>query len=897
MESKHIANGFMDVCGRLGTHPELAETSLSAAGDPSWKSGHMIDFHHLVDRRARTLLRNRKSGIRSPEEYGVPLIGADKLSVSGAPELVHTKDGLHAFMKSLERQPLTQLAKTVPHGLRQSKLFEALIQHSIPMPRAMWLIKIIYLNRIKSPTERMAVWTKDLCQYVGEFLREGFTTQPAPNVMSSGRSGGDAAEREIQEKWNYIVALVKWSHSANVLDKELLLTTIIEYVENSRESFGVHRVATVVSKLLPILTLFVSFATRMHSLTGRLANLCIRILRRDDIFAASGMDVGLKGGATLDDHSVAVVFDILRGLLVSSPDAFLVQKIELPTMDELRDRYPRMQIPQSFAGGVEYVRGRLESLRSMAAPAEISQRRLEVILLLDRSLAGGDRSEAERYVATCQVLRSSSSDQGNAFRDLVHIVCEWATKVPSGGGPSTRRQNVASALLKNFQQALKKQRDNKGSSTTNQVGGQSASTDVVQEATYSWIQKVHDNDPDDYDHGAFIERSELVLALFRHGVSSLDGLTSRLIVDGTMEDVKRQNLIIFYTALLLRIRDCSEKERPKMRNQRATISALIRNARATLHVVRGKKRKFDESFSIDDDALNEQVSALITKTLKGDIDLTSVKSALTALNGWYFASQYARAALETTDSSNVIFSIGVLRTAGYVEPIVEFLEASLRKGVNKGVILSHLSSYRDAISKDVADLLQERLTSSFVADSDSIVRLIEAQGDALSGAISYAGDMRKLVDFCHKTACSLQDFAPTGDTRPSKTAISLAKLVSQLVTHGHVPLEQALRLLVPFQPPGVHDRVRSFWLSSLLAHPVHMLPIRSELDVLAIDAAKESLPADLLVEAVSFLAAAVLSSASGTEHWSSPASTLTVSIFHDVFHFSHGLFSMTRPHN
>ena len=93
-------------------------------------------------------------------------------------------------MKSLERQPLTQLAKTVPHGLRQSKLFEALIQHSIPMPRAMWLIKIIYLNRIKSPTERMAVWTKDLCQYVGELLREGFTTQPAPNVMSSGRSGG-----------------------------------------------------------------------------------------------------------------------------------------------------------------------------------------------------------------------------------------------------------------------------------------------------------------------------------------------------------------------------------------------------------------------------------------------------------------------------------------------------------------------------------------------------------------------------------------------------------------------------------------------------------------------------------------------------------------------------------
>lgn len=900
MESKHIANGFMDVCGRLGTHPELAETSLSAAGDARWKSGHMIDFHNLVDMRARTLLRNRKSGARPPEEYGVPLIGADKLSVSGAPELVHTKgDGLHAFMKSLERQPLTQLAKTVPHGLRQSKLFEALIQHSIPMPRALWLIKIIYLNRTKSPTERMTVWTKDLCQYVGELLREGFTTQPAPNVTSSGRSSGVASERGIREKWNYIVALVKWSDSANVLDQELLLTTIIEYVEKSRESFGMHRVATVVSKLLPILTLFVSFATRMHSLTGRLANVCTSILRHDDILAASGMDLGLKGGATLDDHSVAVVFDILRGLLVSSPDAFLVQKIELPTMDELRDRYPRMQIPRSFADSVEYVRGRVESLRSMAAPAEISQRRLDVILLLDRSLAGGDPVEAERYVATCQALRSSSSDQGNALRALVHIVCEWATMVASGGAPSTRRQNVASALLKNFQQALKKQNDNKGSSTTNQVVGQSTSTDVVEEAAYSWIQKVHDNDPDDYDDGAFIERSELVLALFRHGVSSLDGLTSRLIVDGTMEDVKRQNLIIFYTALLFRIRHCSEKERSAMRNQRATIAALIQNARATLHIVRGRKRKLDgmdESFPIDENALNEQVSALITQTLKSDMDLTSVKSALTALNRWHFASQYVRAALETADCSNIIFSIGVLRTAGFVEPIIEFLEALLQKDINRGVVLSHLLSFRDVASKDIAKPLQDRLTS-FDADSDSVLRLIEAQGNALSGAIPYAGNMRKLVEFCHKTASSLQEFASTGDAKPSGTAISLATLLSQLVTHGHVPLEQALRLLVPFQPPGEHDRVRSFWLSSLLAHPVHMLPIRSEIEVLAIDAAKESLPTDVLVEAVSFLAAAVLSSASGTDHCNSAASTLNVSIFHDVFHFSQRLFSVSRSHD
>ena len=108
---------------------------------------------------------------------------------------------------------------------------------------------------------------------------------------------------------------------------------------------------------------------------------------------------------------------------------------------------------------------------------------------------------------------------------------------------------------------------------------------------------MHDNDPDDYDHGAFIERSELVLSFVpTRSIEPGYGLTSRLIVDGTMEDVKRQNLVIFYTALLFRIRDCSKRN--AQIETGVTISALIRNARATLHIVRGKKRKFDESFRL-----------------------------------------------------------------------------------------------------------------------------------------------------------------------------------------------------------------------------------------------------------------------------------------------------------
>lgn len=80
MNPKQIQEGHLDVCERLGDHPVFAESWLSAAGDARWKSGHMVEFQHLVESRARRMLRNRKSGLRPAEEYGVPLVGPEKLS-------------------------------------------------------------------------------------------------------------------------------------------------------------------------------------------------------------------------------------------------------------------------------------------------------------------------------------------------------------------------------------------------------------------------------------------------------------------------------------------------------------------------------------------------------------------------------------------------------------------------------------------------------------------------------------------------------------------------------------------------------------------------------------------------------------------------------------------------
>lgn len=118
MDPKQIADGYMDVCRRLGNHAEQAETTLSTVGDERWESGHMNEFRERVELRARAMLRNRPTGSRPRDEYHTPLVGGDKLSTSVVPELVHTKgDGIQVFMEALRSQPLHELERSVPHGL------------------------------------------------------------------------------------------------------------------------------------------------------------------------------------------------------------------------------------------------------------------------------------------------------------------------------------------------------------------------------------------------------------------------------------------------------------------------------------------------------------------------------------------------------------------------------------------------------------------------------------------------------------------------------------------------------------------------------------------------------------------------------------------------------------
>ena len=812
MNPKQIQEGHLDVCERLGDHPVFAESWLSAAGDVRWKSGHMVEFQHLVESRARRMLRNRKSGLRPAEEYGVPLVGPEKLSSAGVPELVHTKaDGMFAFMKALERLPLQQLARSVPHGLRQSKLFEALISHQIPMPRALWLVKIIYLNRTKSAAERSSVWTEDLCQYIGKLLRKGFVTKPTKHG-----NGESTATQELshETKWDYVLALVRWCVSARILDQELFLNNVIELMERAKELFGAEHATSVTGELLLILVPFVPYAVGLHRLTGRLAAACINILRQINANSTTTFPGRTTPIIRLDESAMTVVLDILRQLLNECPDAFLVLKIELPTpiqMLEVRQSYPSLsdEYFSRLNSCMDIVRERIGLLKLTAAPTAISERRLDVILLLDRVLAGGDFKDVDKYVETSSVLKTASTDQRNGLKSVIGTICTWSMPPGSDSVQLGPRRIVAAKLLQKLGHSLSEKGGNEKPGKKN----------LLQTEIYAWVEFTFTQCPTDVfadlNRGRFVEWSELINTMIESGVITLEGLTSHLIITGSVEAKQPKTLSAFYGALLLRLRPtehaCQGNSTLKM--LRGTCNALIESARNSLGCHIGSKRKADADMDMllpTEDALNDQVSQLVGKALNdGELSDMNVLN-LNPFNIWNFAFEYSRQAVQSASTKTLINSIAVMQMTRYDALLVEFLEGVLNaeNDICRETILSYLSNYRHAVSPHIEKHLDTRASIS-IYSGDVIAGVVSPYEDRIPGVTAASGSVESVLAFCKKHALSLLESADA----PSTGVIAVFTLVVELIAAGIVMLQQALTALI-----SDASYSSNFWIVALLSN-------------------------------------------------------------------------------
>jgi hypothetical protein len=302
----------------------------------------------------------------------------------------------------------------------------------------------------------------------------------------------------------------------------------------------------------------------------------------------------------------------------------------------------------------------------------------------------------------------------------------------------------------------------------------------------------------DLNRGKFVEWSELINTMIESGVITLEGLTSHLIITGSVEAKQPKTLSAFYGALLLRLRPtehaCQGNSTLKM--LRGTCNALIESARNSLGCHIGSKRKADADMDMllpTEDALNDQVSQIVEKVLSDGVlsDMNALN--LNPFNIWNFASEYSRRAVKSASTKKLINSIAVMQMTKYDAPIVEFLEGLLNaeNDICREAILSHLSNYRHAVSPHIEERLDERAIIR-MDWGDVISRVVSPYEDRIPGVTAASGSVESVLAFCKKHARSLLERADA----PSIGVIAVSTMVIELIAAGIVMLQHALTALI-----------------------------------------------------------------------------------------------------
>eukprot|EP00741_Cyanophora_paradoxa_P016080 tig00000042_g15522.t2 len=148
--------------------------------------------------------------------------------------------------------PLRELASTVPHGFKGQTLLDMLVENQVPILRATWYVKVIYLNqyhpsRANSAEQRSTQWTQTLVKYLEALIPASLRAsapalpaasaaaaapasqkqRPAPATAAAaaaaaGEPSSIAIDRASFLKWAYGTRLLLWHSAKGLLDPKVL---------------------------------------------------------------------------------------------------------------------------------------------------------------------------------------------------------------------------------------------------------------------------------------------------------------------------------------------------------------------------------------------------------------------------------------------------------------------------------------------------------------------------------------------------------------------------------------------------------------------------------------------------------------------------------------------------
>ncbi|KAJ2340863.1 hypothetical protein IWW50_006613, partial [Coemansia erecta] len=128
------------------------------------------------------------------------------------------------------RVPLSTLAGGVPFGLRGKVLLEALQQHSVPLSRALWAVRLAGVHEMIASQTRVPdhqslkqlepqytnTWSRQFTQYIEQTLAAAPTGQAEPADAAAWVRG-----------WEFCLALLHAQYSHGLLDQRLLVSWLV----------------------------------------------------------------------------------------------------------------------------------------------------------------------------------------------------------------------------------------------------------------------------------------------------------------------------------------------------------------------------------------------------------------------------------------------------------------------------------------------------------------------------------------------------------------------------------------------------------------------------------------------------------------------------------------------
>ncbi|XP_019434667.1 PREDICTED: mediator of RNA polymerase II transcription subunit 12 [Lupinus angustifolius] len=481
LTKEYLQSGYRDTVEGL---EEAREISLTQA--PNFNKTVVLNCKEAIRKRLRAINESRAQKRKAGQVYGAALSGSQLAKPGVFPELRQcSEDFRKKWIEGLSQshKRLRSLADQVPHGYKRISLLEVLIRNNVPLLRATWFIKVIYLNQVrpgsvgissgtadKIQLSRSEVWTKDVIIYLQTLMDEFFskstshstlpTRERSPQMPYTGSmqhksdpllSPSDAEEASLHFRWWYIVRLLQWHHAEGLL----LPSLVIDWVLNQLQEKDL---LVVWQLLLPIVYGLLETVVLSQTYVRTLAGIALRVIRDP-----------APGGSDLVDNSrraytTYALIEMLRYLILAVPDTFVgLDCFPLPpsvvshTMNDanfvLKSTEAAVKIKNStddfgyddFGYVVSSIHKNAEYLAKAASPGYPGRCLAKVAKALDKSLVLGDLRGAYKFlfedlcdgtvseawvakVSPC--LRLSLKWFETASSSLVYEVfflCEWAT--------------------------------------------------------------------------------------------------------------------------------------------------------------------------------------------------------------------------------------------------------------------------------------------------------------------------------------------------------------------------------------------------------------------------------------------------------------------------------------